>query len=678
MQSSILNHHMFLNSRFPKFWLALFVIFSIHFSGFSQTCIRTYLQSASKNYSIEAVPGTSYPNDEYVTAGTKFTGNQIFSQGAEIHFFRTDKTGTDLANKTYSDNNFIDERSVDVVPYTSTQSIIVAQVRGSGDGGDNIKVLVVNNSDGSIALDKILSNPGRNLYALHAIYQNNLLYICGYIGTGTNYPNYPDYTPSPGTSDKEIFVLSYDLNNTVSCLAIDFPFPNDPLYPSYDFDMAIRMVPLGTGNIFVTGSCNSDYVYEDWIQQQSTPSFGSATLSLLVDANLSVLALRPFLAPIPPVSSEQKDVYEYGFGAYEDPNGDGLYVFSNTFLPASPSYGFSAYPKHIGMTYISKTSLNFTPWLEQRRLHFPDISHNWGTQVLGSNNSSQRLILAGLQDNWDVLCSFPSAYLQPSQTNINPFLAELSPTWNSVSNTIGLNGIYFWKTYFTQYGTSYFNVLGGGISNIAWPTEFVSNKAANNTTDIVFMAPRSHNQLAFPTLGMKFTRTDINGDVATGNSTCDNSYEDCIPSSSQLWTSEIANGLFYPYSYIGSMAIISVTNGNSIAFTANFVDQWDCSSSSVYKPSTIDDMRGVEKSINIYPNPANEYLEVDLNLINNYATIEIELTDVTGRILRTLYKGPASNLVGNRIQVDAISPGLYIAKIKANGEIVHQQKLAIN
>ena len=692
--------------------------------------IRNYMQNNNvKNYAIEERPGTS--GNQFVMAGTIFDNNipsdPNAAVGRGIHFMRVDGQGKTMlyagtpsyiVSMRYNFNAYTDVRCVDIVPNTNKQSIIIAQARHVVDPSnflvnkDVVLVLRVDNESGTLLSTTELSYPGGtwmydNIYATHAIVHKdnnnsqNYLYICGYDAIETSYPNYPEYTPHAGPScfDKRILVMKYDLTtNTVVCSRTwDYPWPtcsvNPPSFPYiWDFDIAMRLIPMsdGTGDIYVTGSTNSDYAYDYRYPPVSMmiPASGAATLSLRIDETnvgpngLNTVAVRPFIEHIYPNLGDHYETYEHGFGAFEDNTGNGLYVFSNRFAPGSANgYGMTNYGPTIKMTYINKATLGFNPYPDMHRMMWGAIDYDWGTQVIPSANGGNKLYLTGLQFGWDATaCGSPTS---PSLTpnwlnNTNPFYAELEPSWTPGSpSTIGLTSTNFWKVFFTMNGTGYFNSLGGGFSNPYWATESAANSAT--TTGPVFTSPSwNPNANISGGLNHKFNRTDANGNLPITSTQCDNAYMNCahtyvtpiditdawvfnthVEDQPTVNTMAIAKEeVFYPISYDPYC--------NEPGFTP------------MYKTTGVSSANNADFHFDVYPNPAKDYVFVTLNGSIADENIKIELTNILGQQVAELYNGKASAINDNpKLSLGNTAKGTYILKISSKGKTLYTNKLIV-
>ena len=75
-----------------------------------------------------------------------------------------------------------------------------------------------------------------------------------------------------------------------------------------------------------------------------------------------------------------------------------------------------------------------------------------------------------------------------------------------------------------------------------------------------------------------------------------------------------------------------------------------------------------EDTFKIYPNPANDILYISNN--KQESTFALSITDLSGRVVM-------NDENKTKIDISSLNPGYYIASIKTNNLVVHQQKLII-
>jgi subtilisin family serine protease/photosystem II stability/assembly factor-like uncharacterized protein len=77
----------------------------------------------------------------------------------------------------------------------------------------------------------------------------------------------------------------------------------------------------------------------------------------------------------------------------------------------------------------------------------------------------------------------------------------------------------------------------------------------------------------------------------------------------------------------------------------------------------------ISAGVNVFPVPAYEIIHINCNLIKGEET-DIQLLDITGRIIRQVYKGvSAGGYHDYNLQVTDITPGIYFVKVQSSGSI---------
>lgn len=89
-----------------------------------------------------------------------------------------------------------------------------------------------------------------------------------------------------------------------------------------------------------------------------------------------------------------------------------------------------------------------------------------------------------------------------------------------------------------------------------------------------------------------------------------------------------------------------------------------------FKPSGLIGLTNVEtqeqESIRVYPNPAKDYVNVDIEC-TNFKASDIELFDMQGRIVK---KSKLNAKQGNRIDVSSLNAGAYTYNVSLNGKTI--------
>jgi hypothetical protein len=617
-----------------------------------------------KGYSTEMIPFTT---NEAVMAGTIYDirptaiGTNtppppphppIYSR---VHFLRIDANGNVAASKYHKDPDFFEERAVDIAAVDPTHYLITSSIRrtdnnnGQQDEGDKIRVIEVD-QDGNHLSSSIISLPvGPNgdysLHPIHTLYYDNALYICGFTATpSTLIPNWPGY----GTyDDKKAFVIKYSPSqgvvlraNVYDWLYIASPFPANR--PKHDYDIAMRLVPMSNGNVFVTGSCNA------WGGVPSMPGYSSGTMCMEINKNsLYVEREQPFTAP-----GGDLGVYEYGVGMVE--KGDNLYVIGNNFThnytdAGTTSAEFDMTPRNLWVTRVEMLPTDFsvvTTGNIPDRTQLYSINNAWALQTLPAVDPNPTIltdpkpfVIAGLQTNDD--CN--GATNIPTVNNINPFLNELEIGWDV---TTGITRTHKqWTYYRNQTGTTGYPEMGWGLSNIGWNPTFAAR--ASDIDEIHMSAPKWD-----PTnnvLNLKY----INAFASTHLTECNSETQPCAPG---FYTQKVTNGelgtthtlklWYYPFDV--QLFLNTSFDENLITFGND-----PCTPGNSYKPSGINDANQIlSQLVTLYPNPATN----SITLAN--ATGKFVITDVTGR------KQLEGDLAGNAsIDISSFANGMYLISI---------------
>lgn len=617
---------------------------------------RTHAHSYDvKNYAIDKIATM----DLCVLAGTIFDpgGTEDHSINLMITQNFPAMIGNTIVNKQYDDPGF-DERAIGVHYINDDpNNIVVVASRRDLTGPipeTNIEILRTDGS-GSLQPSFLVRDPNGNndMHPMGTLAVGNDLYICGYMtAAGIAVPDY--------RTTKQVFVVKVDLgSNTVAgCNTWDYNYSG----LEYDYDMAVRMKLLSNGNIYVTGSCSGYYTGTTPPPYWDPMSAGyyCATLSLFIDANLNTVSDKPF--------SEFRPIYggwpspdvvaggEYGNDIVEDLSTGGYFVFGNTYVAyysdPNPTLQFFT------ITYINGQTL--VPGTLRNRYRGPDFDYAWGIEV-EQGNSQGWFVLSGVQTSRN---GFSNPPYPTTMDNINPFLAELRPTYFGGSMGLATN---YWNTILSNEGTGTISLypnnyyeLGGFNSHIAWSPRNTT-RGFDWTNDIFLSAP-IWNPNGLNKLNMKTIRTNPIGQVECPD-------EEASP-----------GGVVYdaPQSISGAESGFFAEE-NQLASVVEFdfnADIFECSSSGIFKPTGINTRQAGLSALTIIPNPAHEFIGITLEGdFGNDARFSILLTDMTGRHVADLYHGNQAGL--KQINLPSLAKGLYLVKVQSTSGKFKSQLLTI-
>lgn len=641
-------------------------------SVFAQNVIDAYKwDNDLKHYSTEAVPNA---DDDYVMAGTKYNGGDF----NEIHFMYYHANNL-LVSKTYSlaNGDLNDIRVVDIVAESNNKFYITCLMRDNFQkygGHDMIKVLGVD-AGGNIVSNATITSAGGNhefdnIYPLHSIYLNEALFICGYVNdNASTYPAQPYYhgPAGPNAPDyREAFVIKYDFaaGGTITGKVWDYTIPNSS--SRNDYDMAMRMIPLANGDIYVTGSCNVPIVD----QASNTYNYLSGTLSIFLNSTtLTDYSNKPFARSSTPFYDPGYGEGEYGVGMFKDPNSQGYFVVGNYFNSLSPIAKYAFYP-YSGLFWVTYLDANHEPspaaaWSNRSTSQW---GATWALQHLEGNTGNDMLIAGMTTKSADTYNGCVNLSPTPSNNNVNPFLIELSPGFNSITGIS--TPVNFAHVYTSGQGTgaeltgnSYY-MLGAGISNVAWNPTFAARNLPD-VTDITMSAPiwNSDNNL----LNTKFIRTDMNGDIPTP---CD-FYGSCSPSfnieKSKKFIPTIAAYSYYPQFVDDEMKDSDYWP----------IDMLECDGG--YYRQNPNEAKGLTNvlAMGILPNPATDKATLSITGCEIGEQLKMKIIDLAGKLLRSYEMIATAHAMKLDIDLNNLPKGLVFVQVSyANGTNL-TQKLAI-
>lgn len=611
-------------------------------SGAQVTEERTHIfnQYDLKNYAIDKIA----PLNFCALAGTIF--DPAGGDDNSLHLLVTDNfpgmVGNTIVSKQY-DEPGVDERSIGVHYINGDPNdivIVASRWEYSGNNETNIEIVRTNGA-GTLLPTFIVRDPNgdRDMHPMGTLVIGNDLYICGYLtDAGTPVPQY--------NTPKEVFVTKFDLsgNNVSGTYTWDYNYPS----LQYDYDMAVRMKQLSNGNIFVTGSSSAYYT-------GSTPPPGwdplsdgyyCATLALILDPNLNLIADRPF--------SEFRPIYggwpgpsitaagEYGNDVVEDPVTGGYFVFGNTYVA-------NYYDPNPDLQFFTVNYLNAQlapPASLRNRYRGPDFDYAWGIDVV-PGNSQNAFVLSGVQTSRNGLSNPP---YPTTLDNINPFLAELVPVYSGGTISVGTN---YWNTILSNEGTgvvssfpnSYYT-LGGFNSHIAWSPRRTTR--GFDWTNDIFLSSPVWNPYGANKLNMKTIRTNQFGQV------------EC-PDEGAMPGGVVLNA---PQSIPGNMSFFLAEESSHTVIESDFNpdDIVDCASSGIFRPTGITPLQAGAAAITVTPNPAHDAVRIQPE--GTYAAdavFSVTLSDITGRQVAELYRGTQAGM--SSVALPALTPGLYLVKV---------------
>lgn len=435
-----------------------------------------------KGYSVERANA----NSDYVMAGSSLSS-------AGVHFVSTDKGGV----IQYS-NEIVDAEH-NVIPVdiavAGSNLFYITCIATSKDPltsiTDRTKLRVYSVDFTGAVLSTFDLKAGfdidedADLFPVHTLYLAGDLYVCGWATRVLVSSGWP-YTPSASAGNKYGMLLKVDPGaQSVS----NQYFWNTTASGSspYDFDMATRMKLLTNGDLFVTGAMN-----------RQTSSNAHPSFILGMRFNLSSFT-QSWLEGIAPSSAVSGDQY-YGIDAWEGPSNE-IYVAFNSATSTGSRWGVTVFESN-GAISITDQNVHTYPGFD-----------SWANQALIEGTPSGFDInIVGQQT--DYLCA-PISSAAPSVTNVNPFVSNLSFSYNTTTQALSttLNSfITQGSNAGTQSTTADYLTANGFLGDVSrFYTFAVGDDPSLSITEYLIVTP-IHNVFGTPGyLGFKFNRLPPSG-----------------------------------------------------------------------------------------------------------------------------------------------------------------------
>lgn len=655
---------------FPSLFVILIVLL---FSFKAKADITTYSWPRElQGFSIEEIPGTS--PKEYVAVGIIRYGTTIGGKFVRegVHFMHLDYNGYIICDRTFympeNADEYLTFQPVDIAVENNNSFWVTVLFRtGGGFAPFDRDMIMIANYDANcnyimhqshplngLLPDHTVDQPYVNAYPMHTVFHAGHLYVCGYVtdywqsgGGIAGQPMMTDWVNKNG------MVLKLDVNSamfTILSAAYTWNTPNTSGI-TYDYDMAIKMKVTGHNTIVVTGATNS-----------TNNNYESSILAMELDANLNVInqnGLRP-----------STNLVHLGWGhgpsgvdIIEDHGPTGGYYILVNYQTGGSIFKWSVL--HVDNNMQSITGVNSMISLNRSF----QSGHNfvWGLTLFDDHT------IYGQQ--MDLLCSgtVPSPHMNPSGTNIDPFLHFSTYTF---SNSTGISkSTPIHKMQMSINGTT------GGYMGFGWYYDIgrmftpalQDNTAGSSAFKILAPVKDGGSGL----LNAKFISTDAAGDETQ----CNTTYTDC--------ESEFLSEVVYNEQNITATQVVWASYVWADPTDDNLqVVETDCSTGNYKRApkeknenklqNTMSLGMGLyagnnKKDLIIYPNPASDRVNISFSL-DKTTEGTLEVVDVLGRKVSSVGKYKC-NVGENVIAINTaeLSTGIYIVKLKVDNQLLTKQ-----
>lgn len=86
-------------------------------------------------------------------------------------------------------------------------------------------------------------------------------------------------------------------------------------------------------------------------------------------------------------------------------------------------------------------------------------------------------------------------------------------------------------------------------------------------------------------------------------------------------------------------------------------------------PTGVHDLSGVVSFVNVYPNPANDKVQIEMNLSQSVA-LKVEVVNILGEVVSTVYNNNASiGMMKTEVATNLLSNGVYFIRIGSDNKV---------
>lgn len=684
----------YFKNRFPILRKSVSILSFLSF-GFATSHAASLIHNWSENhrgYSIELIPGTGGTTGipaEYVAAGTIFPQPpSVIPNNVDIsgwHFMRLDQNGNILASKIAWGINDQALKVVDIAAESSTEFRITMQGRSKtlGSEHDYIYIKGVDLNGNALPTAKnpsvCIKSGNRNMYPTHSYSVGGQLFICGYTGENSQYPNIPNiaYTSKFG------FMMRVDVN--VATVPYLVSYWNSPTTGNgKDYDMPLRIVPSSYNSVFpllVTGALND----------QNNPNQGigrSAIFLAKYDINCNWID-RKAIQVDEFQDGEGLPAGSYGvdirgeIGAYDIGSGD---VGDNVILYNWFS-DYTPYERKWGIIRVQNDFTAYPPTVNAARL--TESKKGWANQFLELHTTNQgsgnHTYVVGQQtDVYNELCMQPMPpSAQPVSTaNVDPFITMVdvgNTYWNFTSGytNIPLGPMINQNLYLSSQRTTALHMdylmgtqaYGTTLEDVSRLYTFSSlehhyNNPTQNNPPIAYpalIAPTGEAlgmTSVYPWLRTKFLGLGFNYNEPN----CANHIKDC-PEHKVMDTYNPNISINKIVELDPPAAILSSREEISNAFPTTI----NCTTGHYKSTTGIIALDADDNGLRIFPNPTTSDLTIQVdNILTGKDAIEFNLADMTGKVVYSNNKFEAGSAIF-KISLPELAPGIYIGTVVLNG-----------
>ncbi len=277
----------------------------------------------------------------------------------------------------------------------------------------------------------------------------------------------------------------------------------------------------------------------------------------------------------------------------------------------------------------------------------PSTSGSYWVKVANASNAN----MYDVSNASFTINALPSASITSSTGSSTNFCTSATLTASSASS-------YLWST-------------GSAASSISITASGTYTVTVTNASGCTASASKTMTKLSKPTANYTYTTPSAKKAVFTNTSTGATSYSWNFGDA----TTSTATSPSHTYSAGGTYSVVLTATNTCGSGTKT--QSVTVSSTKTLNINEIGDVEG-DEVLWLYPNPVINIANIDVNVVNQESDVEVNVINVNGQIVETLYKGKLnSGKHSYQWDTNKFTSGIYFIKISIDNEVYQKQLVVV-
>lgn len=88
-------------------------------------------------------------------------------------------------------------------------------------------------------------------------------------------------------------------------------------------------------------------------------------------------------------------------------------------------------------------------------------------------------------------------------------------------------------------------------------------------------------------------------------------------------------------------------------------------------------LRSLTTTTGVFPNPASDYLNINLAVTSKSGKVNLRLVDISGRVIINVTDNLQDGVLYSGIDVSSLVPGMYVLQASTDGKVIHTEKIQV-